>query len=108
MLASIRFAVTRPPRCVTPFARCRTSRNVRLRCRRAGEDSVGPVFGPVHAGLSEATHDRLATPLDHAGADLQALGAELGVAHARTVGGDVVHMALVAFSQWPTCAGRVA
>ena len=42
------------------------------------------MLGPVHAGLLEAAHD-------HAGADLQALGAELDVAHARAVGSDVLH-----------------
>ena len=39
---------------------------------------MGPlvsILGPVHAGLIEATHDRLAASLDRAGADLQALGA---------------------------------
>ena len=56
-----------------------------------GEDPFGSVLGPEDAGLLEAPHDRLAAALDHAGADLQALGAELGVAHSLAVGDDVVH-----------------
>ena len=55
-----------------------------------GHDGVSAVLGPAHAALLQPpADDRLARAFHHAGADLEALGAELVVAHALAVGFDV-------------------
>ena len=56
-----------------------------------GEDGVGAVDGPVHAGALEARPDGMfAASLDDAGGDAQAPGPERGIAHALTVADEIV------------------
>ena len=56
-----------------------------------GEDGIGAVYGPVHAGALEARPDGMfAAGFDDAGGDAQALGPERGIAHALTVADEIV------------------
>ena len=56
-----------------------------------GEDGIGAVDGPVHAGALEARPDGMfATGFDDAGGDAQAPGPEGGIAHALTVADEIV------------------
>ena len=56
-----------------------------------GEDGVGAVDRPEHAGLFETrTDDGFATGFDDAGANEEVLLAELGIAHAFGMGFKVV------------------
>ena len=56
-----------------------------------GEDGIGAVDGPVHAGALEARPDGMfAASLDDAGGDAQAPGPERGIAHALTVPDEIV------------------
>ena len=56
-----------------------------------GEDGIGAVDGPVHAGALEARPDGMfAASLDDAGGDAQAPGPERGIAHALAVADEIV------------------
>ena len=56
-----------------------------------GEDGIGAVYGPVHAGALEACPDGMfAAGFDDAGGDAQAPGPERGIAHALTVADEIV------------------
>ena len=56
-----------------------------------GDDGVGAGDGPAHAGALEPCADLLASGLDDARRDAQALGAELRIAHAVSVPEHIVN-----------------
>ena len=72
-----------------------------------GDNGIGSVQGPVHAGALEASADgHLAAGFDDAGGGAETLGVKLGVAHAVTVGLEVVESAAGVFTGGGMAAER--